>query len=120
MTDPAPGEAPAKKKQGGNVAGRTQGGAPEEVAAPPEENRMDSLLDHWNIPRPDIRPATPTPAPPPIEGPPVTAVAADQHDKKGAPGPDGLTLLFTLLVTCFVAGGGYVAYRNWLSRYQPA
>jgi hypothetical protein len=116
LTDPAPGGAPAKNKAGGGGAGRKAQGATEEAAAP-EANRMESILDHWNIPRPDVRPATPEPAP--AEGPSVTAVAADEHEKSG-PGPDGLTLVFTLLVVAFVAGGGYVGYRNWSNRYDPA
>ncbi|MGH9003529.1 MAG: hypothetical protein ACRDYV_10405 [Acidimicrobiia bacterium] len=110
-------DAQAKKKGGGGGSGRSQDGE-EEVAAPDEENRMESLLEQWNIPRPDIRPSTPEPSA--ADGPPVTAVAADQKKKGTSPVPDGLTLLFTLLVTIFLAGGGYVAYRNWSSRYQPA
>jgi hypothetical protein len=116
VTEPAPSEARTKNKAGDGGARKAQGGEVEE-AAPPEENRMESLLDHWNIPRPDVR--APAPEPAPAEGPPVTAVAADRQGK-GGPGPDGLTLLFSLLVAAFVAGGGYVGWRNWSNRYDPA
>jgi hypothetical protein len=109
---------PGRTKSGGGGGRLAQGGATDgEQVAPADEPRMDTLLDHWNIPRPDV--GQPTPAPAPAVGPPVTAMAADQHGK-GSPGPDGLTLLFSLLVVGFVAGGGYVGYRNWLKRYQPA
>jgi hypothetical protein len=111
---------PGRTKSGGGGDRLAQGGATDgEQVAPADEPRMDTLLDHWNIPRPDVRQPTPGPAPAPADGPPVTAMAADQHGK-GSPGPDGLTLLFSLLVVGFVAGGGYVGYRNWLKRYQPA
>ena len=112
-------ETSARKKSGGQGAGDRGGTGTEESAAPaPEQNRMESLLEHWNIPRPDIRPAAPEPSP--TDGPPVTAVAADQKKKGSSPGPDGLTLVFTVLVSGFVAWGGRAAYRSWSSRYLPA
>ena len=120
LNDPAPDPATANnqsKDKAGDGGARKAQGATVEEAAPPEQNRMESLLDHWNIPRPDVR--SDAAAPPPTEGPPVTAVAADRQGK-GGPGPDGLTLLFSLLVAAFVAGGGYIGYRNWSNRYDPA
>ncbi|MDQ3943861.1 MAG: hypothetical protein M3357_01640, partial [Actinomycetota bacterium] len=116
LNERPPSDTPAKNKRVGGDTARTAQEAKVETPAP-EANRMETLLDHWNIPRPDVRPATP--ALPPAEGPPVTAVAADRH-RKGSPGPDRLTLLFSLLVAGFVAGGGYVGYRNWSNRYDPA
>ena len=121
LIDTAPDKATTKDKKDKDKAGA--GGAREaqdatvEEAAPPEDNRMESLLDHWSIPRPDLRSDTQAPAP--TEGPPVTALAADEQGK-GGPGPDRLTLLFSLLVAAFVAGGGYVGWRNWSNRYDPA